>query len=121
MISASLAPTCPVQAVNNYLVLRGNSFGPLFILNSNPISRDYFVSKLKACFVALGISDPRFNAHSFRIGACSYWALNKGYSDLQIQKLGRWQSSAFLKYIKGSDRTFFRLIGLRLVEASDSI
>lgn len=101
VISASLAPTCPVQAVNNYLALRGNSFGPLFILNSNPISRDYFVSKLKACFLALGISDPRFNTHSFRIGAASYWALNKGYSDLQIQKLGRWQSNAFLKYIRG--------------------
>jgi hypothetical protein len=40
-----------------------------------------------------------FKAHSFRIGAASWYA-QLGYSDQQIRHLGRWKSNAFVKYIR---------------------
>lgn len=40
-----------------------------------------------------------FTAHSFRIGGATH-AHNSNMSTAQIQKLGRWKSSAYLKYIR---------------------
>ena len=38
------------------------------------------------------ISSLSIKAHSFRIGAATH-AASIGYSDIQIQKMGRWKSS----------------------------
>jgi hypothetical protein len=40
-----------------------------------------------------------YKAHSFRIGAATH-AASRGYSDQDIQIMGRWHSDAFKKYIR---------------------
>lgn len=48
-----------------------------------------------------GIPIDRVDTHSLRCGGANALAL-AGYSDRQIQKMGRWRSATFLEYIKES-------------------
>eukprot|EP00985_Skeletonema_marinoi_P024571 scaffold17176_cov147-Skeletonema_marinoi.AAC.1 len=48
-----------------------------------------------------GIPIDRIDTHSLRCGEANALALS-GYSDRQIQKMGRWRSATFLEYIKES-------------------
>jgi hypothetical protein len=41
----------------------------------------------------------RINTHSLRIGGANALALS-GYSDTQIQKMGRWKGATFKEYIR---------------------
>ena len=91
--------TCPVRALRAYLQSRGTSPGPLFCNPSHlPVSyaqyHDWFID-----LMALSRIPGKFNTHSFRIGAAT-WAASRGVSHTLIQQMGRWQSSAFLKYIR---------------------
>jgi hypothetical protein len=46
-----------------------------------------------------GLNVKNYKSHSFRIGAATTaWA--KGFSEEQIQQMGRWNSEAFKKYIR---------------------
>ena len=90
---------CPVQALQKYLVLRGNKPGPLFSRANIPITRSEFVQTLSSMLKIAGIPAGNFNSHSFRIGAATSCAAN-GIADAVIQRLGRWRSDAFKKYIR---------------------
>lgn len=93
---------CPVNQLSTYLQVRGIKPGSLFINpNGLAVTRDQFVSVLNAALSQLGLCSAFYKSHSFRIGACSY-AMELGKSDLQIRTLGRWNSNAFLKYIRPS-------------------
>ena len=46
-----------------------------------------------------GLNPSRSKGHSFRIRAASF-AADRGMCDAQIRALGRWKSSACLKYIR---------------------
>ena len=46
-----------------------------------------------------GIPIERIDTHSLRCGGANALSLS-GYSDRQIQKMGRWRSATFLEYIK---------------------
>ncbi|KAK1732566.1 hypothetical protein QTG54_016707 [Skeletonema marinoi] len=48
-----------------------------------------------------GIPIDRIDTHSLHCGGANALALS-GYSDRQIQKMGRWRSATFLEYIKES-------------------
>ena len=98
---AKSSPLCPVAAMNQYVKMRGDTQGPLFSLGNNPLTRHCFTSRLKLLLVAVGERKVNFNSHSFRIGAASMWA-SQGKSDIEIQRLGRWQSNAFRKYLRGT-------------------
>ena len=91
---------CPVLALNQYLEMRGKSQGFLFILHGRPIARNAFSSLFKQLLSIAGESASLYKAHSFRIGAASYWAA-LGFSDTQIRRLGRWHSNAGWGYIRG--------------------
>ena len=91
---------CTVNALLRYLEYRGNSAGPLFMLHGKPISNQFFSSVLKKVVNALGLAHVNIKSHSFRIGAASYWA-EKGFSEVQIQKMGRWHSNAMISYFRG--------------------
>lgn len=93
-------PICPVSQMLDYVSVRGNAPGPLFCwADGSPISRTYFTRSLKEVLQYCNLDEDRYKTHSFCIGAAS-WAAAKGMSDSQIRVFGRWNSNAFLKYIR---------------------
>ena len=94
---------CVVQAVNDYLAIRGEGADTLFIEHSGtPVTRHKVVRVLKRAMSNLGLNPVRFNGHSFRIGRASDLA-GLGYAESQIKMVGRWRSNAYQKYIRCSD------------------
>ena len=61
--------------------------------------RSFSTDILRLALTSCGLNSSRYKGHSFRIGAASF-AADRGMSDAQIRALGRWKSSAFLKYIR---------------------
>ena len=91
---------CPVTAMKQYLIMRGTKEGPLFcFLNGKAVTRKFFSQKLNYCLVFCGFDTKVYKCHSFRIGGASYFC-SLGYSDSQLRALGRWNSNAFLLYIR---------------------
>lgn len=91
---------CPYILLLSYLKLRGRAAGSLFIFpGGKDVSRHFFTEKLKMGLIFCGLDIARYKSHSFRIGGASYYA-SLGFSDVQIQYMGRWNSEAFKKYIR---------------------
>ena len=91
---------CPVSAVLSYLAIRPQTIGPLFLLDGGtPLSRRFLVTSIRAALTSSGLDISRYNGHSFRIGAATA-AAEAGLPDSMIQILGRWRSSAFLRYLR---------------------
>ena len=91
---------CPVKLLCNYLHIRGSAMGPLFVFpDKSPMSRSYFASQLSACLSHAGYNPSLYKCHSFRIGAVTT-AATRGFTDVQIQAMGRWKSTAFRRYIR---------------------
>ncbi|KAK7504500.1 hypothetical protein BaRGS_00004366 [Batillaria attramentaria] len=97
--SNSRQPDCPIQALKDYIAVRGNTPGPLYTVHGSAVTRRTFVQVLKDTLTHAGIPSHGFNSHSFRIGAATTYAKN-GASDAQIRFLGRWKSDAFKVYIR---------------------
>ena len=92
---------CPVHALYTYLRHRGTTPGPLFLSkDKQPISAAQFTATLHAATTLLGLDTHRYTPHSFRIGGASYAHENK-VSEPQLKRLGRWRSSAYMRYIGG--------------------
>lgn len=102
-ISIDIARTqgaCPVKALSAYLKARPKVPGQLFIHNNGtPVTQHFFRAQLRACLQLAGYQSATIRSHSFRIGAATEAAMN-GHSNDQIQRMGRWKSSAFLRYIR---------------------
>ena len=99
-----LTPTtdkhCPVKSLREYVTLRGNRSGPLFIKsNKKPLTRTEFSNSLKDCLELAGLPSERFNTHSFRIGRATQLAQDHTPESI-IKSTSRWKSTAFLKYIR---------------------
>lgn len=95
---------CPIYLLQEFLSQRGREEGPLFLTSSGlPVTRHSFISVLKASLKFCQLSCDKFKGHSFRIGAATE-ASNQGKTDSQIRQLGRWNSDAFLKYIRSTQR-----------------
>ena len=93
-------PIKPVSLLSAFLKHRGPKHGPLFMWqDSHPVSYNQFVSTLRDALRFTGHSTTDYTSHSFRIGRATL-AMEQGFSDLQIMKLGRWSSSAHLKYLR---------------------
>lgn len=91
---------CPVAAMAAYLVIRGRNPGPFFRFQSGvPLSRELLVRHVRAALREKGIDDTKYAGHSFRIGAATS-AAAVGVEDSLIKTLGRWESSAYLAYVK---------------------
>ena len=91
---------CPVAAILDYLVRRGMSPGPLFLFrDGSPLSRERLVQHVRQALAPHGLDSPQLTGHSFRIGAATT-AAQVGLEDSMIQTLGRWHSSAYLRYIR---------------------
>ena len=99
-IGSSGNDICPVAAVLSYIISRGNKEGPFFMLpDRQPLTKSYFVAKVRLVLQAVGLPQQHFAGHSFRIGAATA-AAKAGIEDSVICSLGRWNSSAFLSYIR---------------------
>ena len=91
---------CPVAAVAAYMVQRGDQPGPFFMTRSKtPLLKSTFVAKVRSALDALGFDQSVFSGHSFRSGAATA-AAQAGLPDSTIQTLGRWNSTAFMSYIR---------------------
>lgn len=91
---------CPVKAMREYLSKRGLNTGPLFLdHDGKPLSISSFRASLKRVVKTAGLSSKGISPHSFRIGAATT-AAALGIPDETIQRMGRWTSRAFLRYIR---------------------
>ena len=91
---------CPVAAVLSYLELRGCRPGPLFLFQSwKPLTRPRFVAVVREALEKAGLDERKYCSHSFRIGAATT-AASRGMEDCIIKTLGRWESVAYLQYVR---------------------
>lgn len=91
---------CPVTALYDFMVVRGNKAGPLFTYpDAKGICRSYFTQKLQSALAHSNLPCGRFRGHSFRIGGATA-AAQAGVPDAQIRRMGRWQSDAYMRYIR---------------------
>ena len=94
------ANICPVRLLTKYIMLRGESPGPLFAwIDGRAIAQSWFRRTLQTAVGLTQGQTQNITPHSFRIGAATHAAAS-GKSVLQIQAMGRWRSNAFLKYIR---------------------
>ena len=89
---------CPVAALLAYLVVRGNSEGPLFLLCGKLLTRPKLVLKLRKAVAATGLQPEKYAGHSFRIWATTTMAVCGVPVDV-IKTLGRWKSKAYQLYV----------------------
>lgn len=93
---------CPVGCLNDFLLVRGKSDGPLFIHSAcsggRALTMYQFSSVLEKALNTLGIQG-RFKAHSFRIWAATA-AFEAGCSPEAIMEAGRWKSKVYKSYIR---------------------
>lgn len=91
---------CPVAAVAAYMAVRGMKPGPFFkFKDGKPLSRESLVKRIREALAASGFDATQYSGHSFRIGAATT-AAAVGIEDSLIKTLGRWESSAYLLYVK---------------------
>jgi hypothetical protein len=106
---------CPVRALGRRILhIRANGGKDDTYLSAywengscHYVTHNHISDGLKLAATALdypackGIPIDRIDTHSLRCGGANALALS-GYSDRQIQKMGRWRSATFLEYIKES-------------------
>ena len=92
---------CPINALQQYLNVRPDTRGPLFIFhNGTYLTRSDINNILKD--TSNGAAN--ISSHSLRIGAAST-AAAMGCPKYLIQSMGRWSSDCFRRYIRISDKT----------------
>jgi hypothetical protein len=97
---SSVSSHCPVTAIRLFTIARGAAPGPLFVhSDGSPVLRAQFSVHLARSLDALGLSQANLRPHSFRIGAATS-ACAEGVSDSVIQRLGRWKSDTYKRYIR---------------------
>ena len=91
---------CPVAATLRYMVEIGLAEGPLFVFeNGRLLTRERFVAAVRESPASAGVDTAKYSGHSFRIGAATT-AAERGIQDSLIRTMGRWESSAYLLYIR---------------------
>ena len=103
---------CPVRALGRrFLAIRDNSADPKLTLSSyysngsrHDVTDKHIRAALKLAAYALGYPArgfpiDRIDTHSLRSGGANALSL-AGYSDTQIQKMGRWKGATFKEYIR---------------------
>ena len=89
---------CLVSALLGYLVRRGQQPGPLFLFQDrSTLSKQRLLARVNATLACQGFDTTGISGHSFCVGAATT-AARVGMEDSLIQTLGRWRSSAYLRY-----------------------
>jgi hypothetical protein len=108
-IAASGQAGCAVQAMKHLFEKDpqpGNA--PLFRFERSAFTSHAVRKEIKNRITALSLHSKLYNGHSFRKGAAQH-ARDNGFTDGQIQQLGRWSSRAFELYCSSSSSDLFRL------------
>ena len=91
---------CPVGALLAFMAARPARQGPLFVYtDGTPLTRDRLVETVRRTLQQARISPAGYSGHSFCIGAATT-AAHAGLEDSVVKMLGRWESSAYQRYIK---------------------
>ena len=102
---------CPVTALSNFLFVRPKGQGPLFVLaDGAPLLRSQFIEKVRKALSYANIDEGKYSGHSFRIGAATS-AAAAGVPDHMIKMMGRWESSAYLLYLRTPRESLAALSG----------
>ena len=110
-VGATGTQICPIAAMVGYLMQRGDKPGPLFTFeDGRALTRDRFVTAIRAALRACGIDHTLYAGHSFRVGAATT-AAARGLQDSLIKTLGRWESSAYTLYIRTPRATLISVAG----------
>jgi hypothetical protein len=90
---SSAISTCAVSAFQHLfqMVPQPTSLHLFSDGSGAPLTRSSFISSLKSRLSQIGLDSSAYSGHSFRRGAASS-AATIGYSDYEIQLLGRWRS-----------------------------
>ena len=105
---------CPVEAMLSFLIMRGDGPSALFKWQSGKfLTRAAFVDRLRSALTAAGLPAGKYARHSFRIGAATT-AAQCGMEDSLIKTPGRWESSAYTRYIR-TPRATLQAVSSRLV------
>ena len=70
-------------------------------MDSAPLQYSTFVASLHHLLTLAGFDALQFSGHSFRQGAATTVA-EAGFTEYEIQMLGRWRSDAYKLYIESS-------------------
>ena len=98
-IGRGVYPLCALQSEMDCLAIRGNSGGPLFLLqDGRPFSQPLLANWIRQILARAGVPGS-FSSHSFGIGAATV-AAHRGIPDHLIQALGRWSSNTYQLYIR---------------------
>jgi hypothetical protein len=110
IIAATATPTCPVRALRRLFEEDPQPMdSPLFRLSTGPLSYQKFVAVTRQRLQDSGVADyQEYSGHSFRRGAATQAKAN-GMLNEDIQRLGRWSSEAFRRYIDTDAAYRFRL------------
>ena len=93
---------CPVRAWHDYNKVRGNAPGFMYLKAiGKPLSGQNFTEQLALCLKYTGLNGSHQKSHSFSRGSGYFYRI-QGFRrlDAQIQALERWNSDAFIKYIR---------------------
>lgn len=63
------------------------------------MTKSRFIARVREALMQAGIHHKGYAGHSFRIGAATT-AHAQGLSDATIKMLGRWESAAYLLYVR---------------------
>ena len=104
-LGCSLSPVCPVCLIHSiFSFFPAPPAAPLFIaINNRPLSYSYLTNKLHHFLSLIGIHPAPYSLHSLRAGAATT-AAAAGCTEDQIQKLGRWSSTCYRRYIRPSKK-----------------
>ena len=95
-----VCPVCFIRAL--FSRFPGPPSAYLFTTPSNtPMSYSFLSSRLHSLLSSIGVHPAPFSLHSLRAGAATT-AAAVGCSEDQIQKLGRWSSNCYRRYIRPS-------------------
>jgi hypothetical protein len=79
--------------------------------DGTPLSYKHFITSIRNALELAGLNPKIYAGHSFRRGAASA-AAAAGYSDYEIQLLGRWRSDAYKLYIESDPKRILHLSSL---------
>ena len=92
---------CPVSLLGQFLKVRPNRAGPLFIhKDGSYLTKHQFTVILKKGIKLIGMDQGSWGTHCIRIGATTFYS-SQGATPDQLRKWGRWgdKSTVFQRYI----------------------